>query len=215
MKRPLQIALACSAASILAISAAQAETKTYDFDGFTIVKAAAGVDVEITVGGAYSVRAEGDPKQLEKLKMQLSGDTLKIARKRSGGWFQNNRRSDFTIYITTPVLEGVEVSSGAEVNADAIDAGEFRASVSSGADASLSGRCAMIDASASTGADLDAAELQCETANASVSTGADLRLYASSSIKASASTGGDITVYGGPSITEIDKSTGGDVTVRN
>lgn len=215
MKASVKYLVAASAASLLAISAAQAETKTFDFSGFTGIEASVGVDVEVSVGGDYAVRAEGNAKELERLRIERRGETLKIDRNRKGGWFQVNRRSDFTVFVTMPSLEEVEVSSGADVTATSIDADRFRVSVSSGADASLSGTCNTIEADGSSGADLDAEDLRCANAVADVSSGADLSIYASESVEADASSGGSIRVYGGPQSTDVSKSSGGSISIRN
>lgn len=215
MKNSLQFVLAAGAASCLAIGAAQAETRNFDLSGFTEIDAAEGVTVEVSVGGSYSVRAEGDGDKIDKLRLRVRGDALHIDRDNGRGWFQVNRRSDFTVYVSMPSLNGVDVSSGAEVTADSINADRFSASVSSGADANLSGRCDTIEADASSGADLNARDLECAHAIADVSSGADITVYASESVRADASSGGDITVYGGPTNTNVDESSGGDVHIRN
>jgi len=213
MKKSGKLFVSAGAATLLAISAAQAETKTYDFSGFTGIDASVGVDVEVSVGGDYAVRAEGDAKELERLRIER--ETLKIDRNRNRGWFQINRRSDFTVFVTMPSLEDVEVSSGADVSAASIDTDHFRVSVSSGADATLSGTCDTIEADGSSGADLDAEDLRCANADADVSSGADLTVYASESVDADASSGGSIRVYGGPQSTNVSKSSGGSVSIRD
>lgn len=208
------VLIALSAVSTLAVTAAHAETRNFNLSGFTKVESSAGVDVKITVGGDYAVRAEGDAEALEHLRVELDGDTLEIGRENTG-LFSFGRKSQATVYVTTPALEGVGASSGSDLSAVGIDAGEFEASVSSGADAELSGTCGALKADGSSGADLEAEDLKCTRAIANVSSGADLTIYASESLEADASSGGDITVYGGPKNTEIDKSSGGGVSVRD
>ncbi|MEO1136238.1 MAG: head GIN domain-containing protein [Pseudomonadota bacterium] len=216
MKKVLRSVLTAGAVSALAITAAQAETQNYDLSGFSIIDASAGVDVEVTVGGEYSVRAEGSADDLERLRLERRGDALEIGRTRDrSGWFQMGRRWNVTVYVTMPSMTGVDVSSGADVMASGIDAGRFSASVSSGADAKLSGTCDTIEADGSSGADLDARDLRCANAVADVSSGADLIVYASESVEADASSGGDVSVYGAPKTTNIDKSSGGGVSIRN
>ena len=215
MKQAFFSAACVSAASLLAVTAAHAETQTFDFGGFKKVHASAGVDVEVTVGGDYAVRAEGSAEALERLRVELDGDELEIGRESNRGMFSMGNKWKVTVYVTTPALDGVSVSSGADLSATGIDAAEFDVSVSSGADAELSGSCGALNAKGSSGADLDAEDLQCTDAVADVSSGADLTIYASQSLKADASSGGDITVYGGPKNTDIDKSSGGGVTIRD
>lgn len=215
MTKSVKFFIAAGAASLSALAFAHAETQSYDFSGFTYLDTSAGVDVEVTVGGAYSIRAEGEPEALERLRIERDGDTLEIGRVRDRSFFSPGRKWRVTVYVSMPELNGVDASSGSDVTATGIDAGEFRASVSSGADADLRGRCSTIKADGSSGADLEAEGLECENAIADVSSGADLTLYASQSLEADASSGGDITVYGGPKNTNIDKSSGGDVHIRD
>lgn len=206
---------AAGAASVFAVTAAQAETRTFDLRGFTAVEASAGVDVNVRLGEDYSIRAEGDSEALDRLRLDLDGDTLEIGRVNDRGFFSFGRKWSVAVYVTAPSLTGAGASSGADLTVTGIDASEFKVSVSSGADATLSGTCGTIKADGSSGADLDARELKCSNAVAGVSSGADLTLYATDSVEADASSGGDITVYGGAKNTDIDKSSGGGVTIRD
>ncbi len=206
-------ALLCTAASVaLASTSANAETRAFNFDGFSQVGASAGVSVEITAGADYSVRAESNKVGLDDLKITKKGDTLNIGRNKTKFF---KRRSDISVYITMPALEGVRASSGSEIEATGIDADKFSVSVSSGADVSLAGQCADISASVSSGSDLDGEDLRCHKASVTASSGADASIYASEKVTASASSGGDVDVYGGPEIREINKSSGGRVSMRN
>ncbi len=208
--------IAASSAAALGLSAlAHAETQDYDFSGFSMIDASAGVDVEVSVGGGYSVRAEGEPEALERLKIERRNDTLEIGRVHDRSFFSPGRKWRVTVYVSMPSLSGVDVSSGADLTASGIDADSFSASVSSGAGAVLSGTCDKLSADGSSGADLKAADLKCVSAVADVSSGADLVIYASESVVADASSGGDITVFGGPKSTNIDKSSGGGVSIQN
>lgn len=215
MTKGIVLFAAAGAASVFAVSAAHAETRTFDLRGFTVVEASAGVDVTVAVGEDYSIRAEGESEALDRLRLELDGDALEVGRVNDRGFFSFGRKWNVSVYVTTPSLTGAEASSGADLSVTGIDASEFSASVSSGADATLSGTCGVIEASGSSGADLNARELKCSNAVADVSSGADLTLYATESVEADASSGGDITVYGGAKNTDIDKSSGGGVTIKD
>ncbi len=206
-------ALLCTAASVaLGWSSANAETRDFDFDGFSKVGASAGVSVQITTGAEYSVRAEGSDAGLADLKISKKGDALNLGRNKTKLF---KRRSDISVYITMPALEGVRASSGSDIEATGIDAETFSVTVSSGADVSLAGQCDDISASVSSGSDLDGENLRCRTASVTASSGADASVYASENITANASSGGDIDVYGAPEIRNINKSSGGDVSIHN
>lgn len=213
MKKHLKIVSIVSVAA-LSVASAQAENKTYDLSGFTRVAAAEGVNVEVNVGGGFSVEASGSAQSLEVLELKLSGSTLSVSRK---GRSFNNRWSGGrapVVRVTMPSMDQAEVSSGADLNARGIDAGDFSASVSSGGDLYLEGRCDSLDADVSSGADLNAGEFHCRDVKIDISTGAGASVYASNSIDASASTGGDVTVSGSPAEKHVSKSLGGDVSIK-
>ena len=210
-----KLCVLAGAVSLSVLAIAHAETRNFDYSGFTEIDASAGVDVDVSVGGDYSIRAEGDADALDKLHIEQKNGTLKIGRENSANFFSFGNKWRVLVTVTMPSLTAVEVSSGADVNASGIDANEFSAAVSSGADATLSGTCGKLRAKGSSGADLKAADLKCASADADVSSGADLDIYASDSVVADASSGGDITVYGGPKNTDIDKSSGGGVSIRD
>ncbi len=205
-------ALLCTAASVtLGWASANAETRSFDYDGFTKVGASAGINVQITTSAEYSIRAEGSDAGLADLKITNKKGVLNISRNKTKLF---KRRSDISVYITMPALEGVRASSGSDIEATGIDADKFSVSVSSGADVSLAGQCDDISASVSSGSDLDGENLRCRNANVTASSGADASIYASENVTASASSGGDIDVYGAPEVRNINKSSGGDVSIR-
>ncbi|NOX81704.1 MAG: DUF2807 domain-containing protein [Alphaproteobacteria bacterium] len=206
-------ALLCTAATVvLGWTSANAETRAFDFDGFSRVGASAGISVQITTGADYSVRAEGSDAGLADLKITNKDGALNIGRNKTKLF---KRRSDISVYITMPALEGVRASSGSDIQATGIDAGKFSVSVSSGADVSLAGQCDDISASVSSGSDLDGENLRCRNASVTASSGADASVFASEEVTANASSGGDIDIYGAPEIRNINKSSGGDVSIRN
>ncbi|MEQ8177769.1 MAG: head GIN domain-containing protein [Amphiplicatus sp.] len=199
-----------SAAATIAAPAFAAE-KTYQVGDFKTVSVSAGIEAEITVGPAASARAEGTDEGLEKLEVKVDGDDLVIRRKPRSGFNWGNSHK-VTVYVTTPTLTGVDVSSGAEAKASGIDADAFSSDISSGASASLQGACNNLKIDVSSGASLEAEDLKCKTVAADASSGASARVFASEAIVADASSGGSIKVYGSPKDWDIDESSGGDVS---
>lgn len=206
-----KLILATSLAAAIA-TPAFAETKTFDLAGFTSVSASAGVDVTISVGGDYSVVAESTPKGLEKLKVELVGDELRIGRQsRTMSWGRSDRVS---VTVVAPALSGVDASSGASVEATGVDAGAFSIDVSSGGDLDIAGRCDALEADVSSGGSIDAVGFLCRTANASASSGGSADIYASESANGDASSGGSVDIHGKPATVNKDTSSGGSVSVQ-
>ncbi|MBB5519420.1 head GIN domain-containing protein [Amphiplicatus metriothermophilus] len=209
-----RIIAAMGAGLVLAAGSALAETRDYDLSGFDAVSVSSGQNAVITVGGNYSVRAEGTEKALERLDILVKGDELVIRRKPRVGivW---GRSETATVYVTTPTLARLDVSSGADATATGVDSDNFVVDASSGADVEVSGRCGALVADVSSGASIRADGLECRRVTADASSGGSMRVFASESVTADASSGGDIDVYGGPDNVNIDESSGGDVSIRN
>ncbi len=208
MKR---ILLASTAAALLA-TPAFAETQTFNLAGFTRVSAAAGTTVNVTVGGDYSVVAESTGKGLEKLRVEVVGDELQIGRKhKTISW---GRSENVVVTVTMPALSGLDVSSGASLDATGVDAGAFALDASSGGSLEVTGRCDALTVDVSSGGDIDAEGLLCRTAIADASSGGNADIYASESITGDASSGGNIDVYGKPKNVSKDTSSGGSVSVE-
>lgn len=198
------------AAALLA-TPALAETKTYDFKGFTRVSAAAGVEVDLSVGRDYSIVATSSGKGLERLRVELVGDELQIGRKhKTISW---GRGESVKVVVTAPALSGVDVSSGASLDVVGVDADAFSIEASSGGSLDVAGRCNTLSAEVSSGGSIDAAGLQCASATADASSGGSADLYVSESFVGDASSGGSIDVAGSPKSVSKDTSSGGSVSV--
>ncbi len=203
---------AVALASTLAVmgGAAFAEEQNYALTGFSKIDVSTGIMVKVNVGGDYSVRAEADAKEFERLVIEVDGDTLSIRRKIGGfGWKSGEVRVD----VSMPAIEGIEASSGASVEARNVEADEIELDASSGASIIASGTCGSLAADASSGASIKAKDLRCEEVAADASSGASLSVFASSAIEGDASSGGSINVAGKPAKVSKSTSSGGSVSV--
>ncbi len=196
----MQLFVATSALALLAAGAAYAAPR--NVTGFTSVEARAGLDVEVTVGAAFSVDVTG--RDAERVITRLSGDTLIVEPQRGWRGARNAR-----IRVTMPRVEGLSASSGADLVATGLNGGAVNLASSSGADLRVSGVCGSFSADASSGADLHASDLRCESGAVSVSSGADARVFASSRLDVDASSGGGVVAYGGSDLGNIQLSSGG------
>ena len=206
-----QFLLATSLAAILA-TPAFAEAQNFNLDGFIRVSASAGTTVNVTVGGDYNVFAESSAKGLERLRVEVVGDELQVGRKhKSISWGRSER---VTVTVTMPALSGLEVSSGASLDARGVDAGAFAIDVSSGGDLAVVGRCDALTVDVSSGGNIDARGLECRTAVSGASSGGNADIFASESINGDASSGGNVDVYGHPKNVSKDTSSGGSVSIE-
>jgi len=215
---------------------AMADEASYDISGFSEIKATSGLEVEISFGEAFSIRAEGKERALARLVVELEGTLLKLKMSRRTGSLISRllpANDRVEVLITLPLLNAVEARSGTDVTvngayADAFDAVAFEGAnlslhsmdasdvsleSASGADLEASGTCVNLSAHASSGAELDADALSCETAVVSASSGADLSVRAVN-VEADASSAGDIEISGA-SVVNAGHSSGGSVSTNN
>ncbi len=224
-----------SASALALAGLASAETQTYDVSGFSGIDVSAGIDVTFSTGSSYSVSAENKNGDFSDLKIETSDDALVISRVKknwTSGW---NKRQKYAVTVTAPSLSfinassgsditgsglsgdqvSLSVSSGADIDVSDIDAVSVSLESSSGSDLNASGTCDSVSADSSSGSDIEASGLICRIGDADASSGSDIEIHATESVTADASSGADIDVYGGPTITDIDKSSGGSVSIKS
>jgi len=194
------------------VSPAFADEKTFDVSGFTGVDSSAGVNVDVSVGSDFSVRATSSEKGLERLSVEVKGDTLHIGRQWRNNW---GRSPSVQVAVTMPKLESLEASSGSSIDADGVIASDFNIDASSGATIVVEGSCDDVEIDVSSGASIDAEDLKCSKVVADGSSGGSISAAAATKLVAEASSGSSIRVYGSPEYVDIDKSSGGSVKIKN
>ena len=204
--------LLAGAATLALPAAALAAERDFDLDGFTGVDASSGVSVDVTVGGDFAITASGDEDDLERLKVEVKGDTLHVGRQYRMNW--GGRSGPVKVMVKMPAMDEASASSGSSLAATRIDAGDFSADASSGASLDLSGSCGDGEFDVSSGATVDAEDLECKTVDADGSSGGSMMVFASESVTAEASSGASVRVYGEPSTVDVEKSSGGSVKIK-
>lgn len=99
-------------------------TRTYQVADFSAVALRGSDDVDVRVGSAFSVRAEGDAEVLEYLKIEKDGDTLKIGRHNRAGFSWGNRGAK--IFVTMPRITAAEVAGSGDITIDRAEGGSFK-----------------------------------------------------------------------------------------
>jgi hypothetical protein len=139
------------AASILALGACNADADTrqeengsgktgqrsFDVAGFDRVSLGGAHDVVVKVGGAHSVRAEGDTKALERLDIRVVGGELKIGSKRDKDSWSigfGGRHKGVTVHVTLPSLTGAEIGGSGDLKIDRVEGSGFAASIAGSGD---------------------------------------------------------------------------------
>ena len=185
-------------------------------------------DVIVTVGGAPSVRAEGDSEALERLEIQVDNGELQIGSRRDG-WFSRNR-GHVTVHVTMPSIDSAALAGSGNLRVDRAEAETFAVSIAGSGDmeiGALRARRANFEIAGSGGvraagnveeadisiagsgnASLDA--LQARRAKVSVAGSGDVSLRATETVEGDLMGSGDLTVQGGARCS-VDKLGSGDV----
>lgn len=218
--------------ALLASSAAQAATRTFETAAFHEVSVSAGISAVVDAGQPQSISAEATTDALlDRLDVHVRDDKLEIAFKWDVlDWlFTLGQTRAVTVRVSAPDLRAIETSAGANVDAHALTGDNLRFAVSSGAslsaqavkgdhvtldsssggDLTISGSCTKLIANSSSGGNLAGQALSCADVNANASSGGHADVTATQSINANASSGGSITIHGKPAQTTVNSSSGG------
>ncbi|HEX8215467.1 MAG TPA: head GIN domain-containing protein [Allosphingosinicella sp.] len=197
----------------------EVERRSFDVAGFDSVGLAGSHDVIVTVGGPASVRAEGDPKILEKLDIRVVGSTLRIGTQKGVNWnagFLRNRKP-VTVYVTVPSLVGASVAGSGDLKVDKIEGDRFRGAVAGSGDLQVAairvgeaefsvagsgdiratGSAGRLKANLAGSGDLHLDGLEAKDAEVSVAGSGDIRARATGTANVSLSGSGDVTMAGG------------------
>lgn len=113
----------------------QAGRRDFPVGSFDRVSLAGSHNVIVTVGGAPSVRAEGDSEVLERLEVKVENGELKIGT-RKGKWsmgFKHDRKK-VTVYVTAPAIAGASIGGSGDMKVDKVEGQRFAASVAGSGD---------------------------------------------------------------------------------
>ena len=186
--------------------------RTFAVDSFTGVDAAGPDDVDVRVGSGFSVRAEGDPKILDKLEIVKEGDTLMVRRKEhSFSW--GGDRKGAKIYITMPRMTAASTTGMGDMTIDHVDGEKFQASATGSGDLNIGALSVQAVDLSVTGSGSVGTAGTAKTGSLSVTGSGDITAPKLSLGQASVNVmgSGDVTLTGGAKCT-TSKMGSGDIT---
>jgi hypothetical protein len=203
--------------------------------GFHGIKVSTGIHVYLTQSNEESVVVSAnEAKYRERIITTVENGILKIYYDNDEWKFWDYSRKRLKVYVSCKVLDQLKASSGSQVDVDgAIKSGslamdfssgaQFRGQVNvsdlnveqgSGAQADISGSAANLKAGASSGASMDAYDLQADHCTVRASSGGGIKVTVNKEMSASAHSGGYIHYKGSGVITEVNTGSGGSVSKR-
>ena len=194
---------------------ARAGQRSFEVGAFQSVDLAGSHDVVVTVGGAPSVRAEGDAEALERLDIRVENGSLRIGSRRDG-WLSGSRHGRVTVHVSAPALNGASIGGSGDMRIDRVQAEAFEASIagsgdleiaalqarraefsiagSGGISAAGSAEDAEVSIAGSGNARLDS--LQARRASVSIAGSGNVAIQASEAVDGSIMGSGNVTVRG-------------------
>lgn len=107
-------------------------TRSYAANDFTAVQLRGPDDVDVRVGSSFSVRAEGDPETLDRLRIVRDGDSLRVGRKNS--WFSWGSEAKAKIYVTMPRITRAGLAGSGNLTIDRVEGATFEGKLSGSGD---------------------------------------------------------------------------------
>ncbi len=163
--------------------------RDFAISGFSAVQLAGSDDIEVKVGSGFSIRATGPSDQLDRLKIERNGDTLKIGRKPSTGFDWGTHRG-VKITVTMPAIAGASVTGSGQMTVDRVTGAAFKASATGSGDLDIASLDVKDGAFSVTGSGGIKASGRAATLSMSVTGSGDI------DAKGVMASGGDVTVLG-------------------
>ena len=186
-------------------------------------------NVVVAVGGAPSVRAEGDAEDIERLDIRVDEGALRIGYDREG-WFNFRRGGSVTVYVTAPALNGATIAGSGDMRIDRVHGDRFDAEIAGSGDLeigalqarravfaiagsgniSAAGTAEQADVSIAGSGSVSLDRLQTRRTSVSVAGSGDISVRASEAVEGEVMGSGDVTVHG-TARCSIQKMGSGDV----
>lgn len=205
--------------------------RSYQVGNFERIALAGAYDVTVRTGSAPSVQARGSEKSIERLVVEVRGDTLTIhPRKRSAMGFSWGSGGKVAVTVTVPRLSAAELAGSGDIRIDRVTGDSFEGGVAGSGNLHLaevqvgrlkmgiagSGRAeakgranqAKYEIAGSGG--IDARRVAADTAAVSIAGSGDVTAHARSSARIDIAGSGDVEISGGAKCT-ISRAGSGEV----
>jgi len=190
--------------------------RMFDVGSFDAVSLAGPHDVVVTVGPAVSVRAEGPSHELDRLEIEVRGDSLSIGTNRDS-WIGSSRGEGVIVRVTVPRLTGASVAGSGDLSIDRVEGDNFSGSVAGSGDLEIAalavrdarfsiagsgdikaaGRADRTSAKIAGSGDVDIGRLESAGTEISVVGSGNVAAHARDTASVSIMGSGDVTIRGG------------------
>jgi len=181
--------------------------KNFSVDEFSVVDASHAFEVEISVGGETSVKIEIDENLMKYVEVYVKDNTLYL-----GVENNVNINGKMKATISTPNLNGVDVSGACKIDVAGIKSDKFSIDMSGACKGTFAGNTKILSIDLSGATKLNTSELKATNVTVDVSGASKCSVYSSESLSADASGASTIVIYGDPAKVETDLSGASSIT---
>jgi hypothetical protein len=209
--------------------------KQYQVGNFQKVEVAGPFDVTIRTGSGPTVSASGSEKLIERLVVEVKGDTLEIHPERHHGFFNwgwNSVNGQGSVAITVPALSAATLAGSGGISIDKVEGDRFEGQIAgsgdlkvdsvnvkslklgiagSGGAHAMSGKATNAEYKIAGSGDVDARGVATETIKVSIAGAGDVKAQATGAAKVDIMGSGNVDVAGGAKC-NVSKMGSGDVT---
>lgn len=233
MKRVFVSLLAILSSTMLFAQQQDANAQVRNVSAFTGIKVSNGIELVLKQGSTEAVAVSASETEYrDRIKTEVENGVLKIYYDNGKMWKAlDKKKKSLKAYVSAVTLkllhansgayvniEGsiksdeldIEVTSGASVNGT-LTGGQVKASLNSGASASLSGNFEQLTVKTSSGAHFKGFSLVTQNCEASASSGAKIEISVNKELDVHASSGGTVYYKGSCSVKNISINSGGSV----
>lgn len=207
-------------------------TRTFPVGSFTKLEVAGPFDVSVSTGKQPSASVQGPQKLLEKMVVEVDGDTLKVHPEK-GGWMNRGFRwtgDHAKLTITVPTLQGAAIAGSGNMSVDRVSGDRFRGSIAGSGklelpavavsqlqleiagsgDVQAAGRTQEASYEIAGSGNIRAGQVDARDARASIAGSGNIQGRASGTAKVNIAGSGDVEITGGAKCT-VSKAGSGNV----
>ncbi|MCF8268228.1 MAG: DUF2807 domain-containing protein [Ignavibacteriales bacterium] len=176
-----------------------AETEKRDLEKFNKVELAGAFNTRIIISDHFSIKIEGNKKDIAEVITEVSGNVLEVKM----DW-SYRQRDEINLVIYTKSLEALVCSGANKVEATDLKSDEFNLEVSGAGDTKIAGECRNFTVSISGAGNLEAADFKAKKVHISISGAGNAEIYAAEGIDATVSGASKLIYYGNPKDVDTD-----------
>ena len=224
--RRMAYGMAAAAVALAACSSGNAQgggstaARNFPVGGFERIEVAGPFDVNVTTGAQPSVSARGPGQLLEKMIVEVEGNTLKIRPERQRNWFGNGFRWNgpkAVVTVSAPNLSGAAIAGSGNMRVDRVGGRSFtgeiagsgnlnigelrvqdlRLEIAGSGEVSAAGQAAQARYEIAGSGDIRAGRVQSEQVRVEIAGSGNVEANARSTARVEIAGSGDVRVTGG------------------